>query len=169
MAQSNAKVIKGVVDSTPLIALSTVECLTLLKDLFDRVFVPVSVYEEVVLEGQERPGSQEVAEADWLILKKPKASFPLPTELLGLDPGEMDVILLAQEIGADWVLIDEKLARKIAKAVGLQVKGTLGVLLTAYQMDLFSREKAVEAVRKLARSPVRISPRLVQWFEEQLG
>lgn len=55
----------------------------------------------------------------------------MPPELLGLDIGEMDVILLAREVKADWVLIDEKLARRVAKGLGLKVKGTLGLLLIA--------------------------------------
>jgi len=52
--------------------------------------------------------------------------------LLGLDQGEVGVILRAHELEADWVLVDEKLGRRTAKAVGLRVKGTLGILLVAY-------------------------------------
>lgn len=102
---------KPVVNSTPLIALSMLNHLFVLKALFDKIFVPSSVYEEVVLKGGDRPGSQEVAKAGWIIVKEPAESFPLPTELLGLDTGEMDVILLAREVKADWVLI-EKIARQ---------------------------------------------------------
>ncbi len=92
----------------------------------------------------------------------------MPAELLGLDRGEIDVILLARELEADWVLIDEKLARQIAAAMGLQVKGTLGVLLIAYRLGLLTRVEALEAVHKLARSSVRLSDKLVRWFERQV-
>jgi uncharacterized protein len=44
----------------------------------------------------------------WLTVQKPKETIPLPAELMGLDQGEIDVILLAKEIEADWVLIDEE-------------------------------------------------------------
>jgi len=87
---------------------------------------------------------------------------------LGLDQGELDVILLAQEVNADWVLIDEKLARRIARDMGLQVKGTLGVLLLAYRVGLISREEGLAAVRELAQSSVRVSAKLVRWFEGQV-
>jgi predicted nucleic acid-binding protein len=168
MARSD-DVIVGVVNSTPLIALSIVGHLGLLQALFDEILIPASVYEEVVQEGRGCPGSQEIAETDWLAVREPEVAFPLPPELLGLDQGELDVILLAQEIEADWVLIDEKLARKIARAVGLQVKGTLGILLVAYRTGLVTKEEALEAVQKLAQSSVRLSDRLVRWFEGQIG
>lgn len=168
MDRSRERVV-GVVNSTPLIALSIVGRLNLLPALLDDVVIPASVHEEVVGEGRGRPGSAEVSEAEWLTVRRPQETSPLPAEVMGLDQGEIDVILLAQEVEADWVLIDEKLARQIAKAVGLQVRGTLGVLLAAYRTGLLSREDSLRAVRELARSSVRLSDRLVRWFEEELG
>ena len=85
MAQTDSRPMKAVVNSTPLIALSMLNHLFVLKALFDEIFVPSSVYEEVVLKGGNRPGSQEVVKADWIIVKEPAESFPLPPELLGLD------------------------------------------------------------------------------------
>ncbi|SNB61829.1 DUF3368 domain-containing protein [Thermoflexus hugenholtzii] len=161
--------IRVVVDSTPLIALSFIGRLDLLKALFDEVLVPASVYQEVVAQGRGRPGEEEVRQADWLVVRKPEQSLPLPPALLGLDRGEVDVILLAQEVMADWVLIDERLGRKIARALGLQVKGTLGVLLAAYHAGFLSRAEAEEAVDQLANSPIRISSRLAEWFKGQLS
>lgn len=50
---------KAVINSTPLIALSMLNHLFILNVLFDEIFVPSSVYEEVVLKGGNRPGSQD--------------------------------------------------------------------------------------------------------------
>ncbi len=161
--------IRVVVDSTPLIALSFIGRLYLLKALFDEVLVPASVYQEVVAQGRGRPGEEEVRQAAWLVVRKPEQSLPLPPVLLGLDRGEVDVILLAQEVMADWVLIDERLGRKIARALGLRVKGTLGVLLAAYHAGFLSRAEAEEAVDQLVNSPIRISLRLAEWFKGQLS
>lgn len=47
---------KAVANSTPLIALALTDHVALLKALFDQVFIPASVYEEVVLKGRNRPG-----------------------------------------------------------------------------------------------------------------
>ena len=158
-----------VVNSTPLIALALVEQLELLRHLFDEIIIPVSVYEEIVQQGKGRPGADAVSRASWLQVRAPRREAALPPVLLGLDPGEMDVLLLAQELQADWVLIDEKLGRKTAEALGLRVKGTLGILLSAYRSRLLSRSKAESAIETLSRSSVRVSPRLVQWFKEQLA
>lgn len=160
--------IVGVVNSTPLIALSLVGQLDLLPALFNEILVPSSVNDEVVLQGRGRPGAKEIAQAEWLIVRKPATVSPLPPELLGLDQGELDVILLAQEVKADWVIIDEKLGRKIARAMGLQVKGTLGVLLLAHRVGLISKQEGLAAVRELAQSSVRLSDKLLRWFETQV-
>ena len=113
-----------IVNSTPLIALCQIGRLSLLKFIFDEVVVPTSVYNEVVVRGKNRPGAAELENADWIVVKAPQEKPSLSPMLLGLDQGEMDVILLAQELEADWVLVDEKLGRKVAEAVGLRVKGT---------------------------------------------
>ena len=86
--------IVGVVNSTPLGALSLMGQLDLLNALFDEILIPASVYREVVLQGRGRPGAREIAQADWLVVRTPETVSPLPPELLGLDQGELDVILL---------------------------------------------------------------------------
>lgn len=159
---------KAVVNSTPLIALALTGHILLLKSLFDEVFVPISVYEEVTLRGQSRPGTSAVKDAHWLVTRTPQQQLPLPVELLRLDPGERDVILLAKEIEADWVLLDEKLARRTASEMGFQVKGTLGILLIAYRTGLISKEEAIETIRILEHSSIHLSQKLIEWFEAQL-
>ena len=145
MDQPTDRIVGGV-NSTPLIALSIVGHLDLSPLLFDHVLIPTSVHMEVLLQGRGRPGSLEIGEADWLTVMEPEEATPLPAELMGLDEGEIDVILLARELKADWALVDEKLARQIAKAVGLQVKGTLGRNGTQIGADehRLRQEKAVK-------------------------
>jgi len=69
--------LKTVVNSTPLIALSITGYLFLLNRLFDQVVVPISVYEEVALQGEERPGAEAVAQANWLVIQAPERSLLL--------------------------------------------------------------------------------------------
>ena len=92
-----------VVNATPLIALALLNRLELLRQMFDEILVPVTVYEEVVVKGAGRPGADAVDRADWLRVVSPNATPTIEPMLLGLDAGEMDVLLLAREQRPDWV------------------------------------------------------------------
>ncbi len=159
---------KVVVNATPLIALSLVGQLSLLREMFDAVIVPVAVYEEVVLRGQGRPGAAELGQADWLQVMSPVRTVALEPMLLGLDAGELSVLLLAQEIEPDWVVIDERLARRVAQAMGLPVKGTLGILLAAVWAGLLTRQAALDALEQLLSGGIRVSPRWQHWFRTEV-
>ena len=110
-----------VVNATPLIALALVGQLSLLREMFDAVIVPRAVYEEVVIDGYGQPGSAELAQASWIQVVSPARAVTLEPMLLGLDSGELSVLLLAQEIQPDWVIIDERLARRACRGSGASV------------------------------------------------
>jgi predicted nucleic acid-binding protein len=122
-----------VVNTTPIIALSLIGELDLLRSLYDQVVVPSAVEAEVLAGGRGRIGSSELREASWL--RVVSLQDPRRAELLvDLDQGEAEVLALAQELHADLVIIDERLARLHAKRLGLTLTGTLGVLLKAKQL-----------------------------------
>jgi len=159
---------KAVINSSPLIALAIIGHLELLRSRFDQVIVPTSVYAEITEQGIQRPGVYQVKQIDWLSIRTPSSTPSWSPQLLGLGPGERDVLLLAQEFNIDWVIIDERLGQRIAAAMNLPLKGTLGILLAAYQTGLLAKADALHAVDLLAVSAIRVSPRLVSWFQAQL-
>jgi predicted nucleic acid-binding protein len=159
---------KAITNATPLIALAVLEQLDLLPQIFDEIIAPTAVYEEVVIHGQARPGAAAIAHADWLRIASPNAIPTIEPLLLGLDEGEMQVLLLAREIRPDWVLIDERQARRVARAMGLPVKGTLGILLAAALAGLLSKEEALNAPRRLMDKGIRIGPQWQMWLKEEL-
>jgi len=63
--------VKGVVNATPLIALSLVEHLDLLPQMFREVLVPSAVYEEVAIQGRDKPGGRAFIGADWIDIRTP--------------------------------------------------------------------------------------------------
>jgi predicted nucleic acid-binding protein len=122
-----------VVNTTPIIALSLIGELDLLRSLYDQVVVPSAVEAEVLAGGRVGIGSSELQEASWL--RVASLQDPRRAELLvDLDRGEAEVLALAQELQAGLVIIDERLARLHAKRLGLTLAGTLGVLLRAKQL-----------------------------------
>ncbi len=157
-----------IVNSTPLIALALVEKLNLLHQLFDEVIVPQAVYDEVVTYGLGRAGTNTVAQATWITVMTTTAQTTLEPLLLGLDPGEMEVLLLAQELAPDWVIIDERLGRRVAKALRMPTKGTLGILLAAVITGLIDKQEALAATTEMIAGGIRISPRWQNWLKDEL-
>jgi uncharacterized protein len=120
---------KVVSNSGPLINLAKVGQFTLLRDLFQYIMIPPTVFEEVVVRGGGQPGAGETNTAQWItrgMLEQSDVADILTAEL---DRGEAEAIALALQEKVDWLLIDERVGRRFAQQVGLKVKGTLGVLL----------------------------------------
>jgi len=159
---------KVVVNATPLIALSLINRLDLLPALFEEIVVPRAVYEEIVVQGGGRAGAAALSNATWMQVKEPDRLLTIEPLLLGLDAGELQVLLLARDLQPDWVLVDERLGRRVARVLQLQVKGTVGILLAAFHAALLSKTEALEAVRQLREQGFRISTAVVAWFEQEL-
>jgi predicted nucleic acid-binding protein len=117
-------VIVVVADTSPLNYLIQIDCDRILHALYDRVFVPTAVVEEL-----GHPRAVSVVRAwltqlpTWLavedVVEEPDA------QLAKLDPGERQAIQLAKREHADLLLMDERLGVRIAREQGLAVTGTL--------------------------------------------
>lgn len=158
----------AIVNATPLIALALVDQLDLLPQIFGEITVPTAVYNEVTGQGMDRPGAQIISQAKWLQVVSPQTAPTIEPMLLGLDRGETDVLLLAQELRPEWVIIDERQARRAARAMGLPIKGTVGVLLTAGLSGLRTKEDLLTDLETMLRHGIRISPQLQDWLRQEL-
>lgn len=130
-----------VANSGPLIALAKIGRHDLLHDLFERICIPQAVFDEVVVSGSGQPGAQETNDAEWITVRPVRYMLAVTvlTEELGL--GESEAIVLAQELGADWILLDDALARRKAERIGLSVMGTLGILVIAKNAGIITAVK----------------------------
>ncbi|MFQ6093711.1 MAG: DUF3368 domain-containing protein [bacterium] len=124
-----------VVNSSPLISLAKVAQFELLKKLFGKIYIPPTVWQEVVVQGKERPGEQETRRAVGKWIEKMTVHDELAVELLlpTMRRGEAECIVLAKEADADLVLLDDDDARTEAELMGLNVKGTVAVLVIAFE------------------------------------
>ena len=157
-----------VVNATPLIALSLINQLELLNQLFDEVIIPDGVYQEVAISGASKPGAVELKNASWIQVQSVTPSSTIEPLLLGLDRGELEVILLAVSIKPDWVIIDEKLARRVAKVMGLSVKGTVGILLAGFYAGYLSQKETLDSLQELVNNGIRLSPQIINWVKTEL-
>lgn len=159
---------KAVVNATPLIGLARVDQLAVLIHIFDGVLVPPSVYDEVTGQGRHRPGALQIAQTSWIQVQAPTVSGTIEPLLLGLDHGEMQVLLLAREVQPAWVVMDERLGRRVAQAMQLPLIGTVGVLLAAVRGGVLAADQAIDTAHQMVRVGIRISPALVAWLEQEV-
>ena len=120
---------KVIINSTPIISLSIIDKLDLLSKLYDQVYIPQAVYDEVCEKGESQIGAKALQNADFIqiisIINKEAREFFSTS----LHKGEIEVMILAKELKADLIIIDDYQARKHAKYLDLNITGTLGVLL----------------------------------------
>lgn len=74
-----------------------------------------------------------------------------------MHPGEAEAIALARELRANWLLTDDAAARLFARALGLEVHGSLGVVLWAAAQRHLDRTNSEAALHRLAGSSLWIS------------
>jgi len=132
----------------PIIALSTIEKLEILQQIFHEVVVPEKVHQEISAGGRDLAGLKSYQKASWIKVEAPKTPLDPLLETI-LDKGEASVIHLCRERHADFALIDERKARKIAREVyGLKVVGSARILLEAKAQGLIPNVRdALDAMR----------------------
>ncbi len=130
-----------VADSSPLIALSDLGKLDLLEKLYGHIVVPEAVWAETAVVGKEKPCRATLFQAPWISRVAVKDQSLVNYLLQELDLGESEAIALAIELDADFLLIDERLGRKIAMRFGITPTGIIGILLAAKAKGL------VDAIR----------------------
>ena len=150
-------------NTSPILNLAIVGQLDLLRQQFGQIQIPPAVLDELKID-EERPGSQPIQAsiaAGWIQVQ-PVSNQPL-VQLLKqtLDGGEAEAISLALELQAKWILLDERDGRKVAKSLGLQLTGVLGVLLRAKEAgELPSLQPAIEDL--IQNAGFRIAPELLE-------
>ena len=112
------------------------------------MILPETVHHEIIQGGKDFTGLGFYRKATWIRVQSPDTPIePLLGSLL--DKGEASVIHLAREKGADFVLIDERKARKIARKIyGIHVVGSARILVEAKNRGLISNvREALEGMR----------------------
>jgi len=134
-----AKRIKIVANATPLIYLSKVGCLNILRQLFDTVYTTPEVKREVVDVGKALNKTdayivENAFKESWLRVKKaPPIELHIP-----LQRGEGMAVSLAKSQKADFILIDEIRGRRAAELAEVQPMGAVGILLLALKRNLLN-------------------------------
>jgi len=148
-------------DTSALSNLALVNHLWLLESIYQTVIIPDVVASE--LAAASNPTISTILQLDWIqtqSLTNTQLTDQLQQER-GLDAGEANAIVLALELQANDLLIDERLGRQEAVRLGLSIIGILGILLVAKQRSLISQVQPVMDAL-INQAGFRVSPQLYQ-------
>src|SRR5690554_6377439 len=101
---------KLVCNTTPILSLIKIRHLHLLRDMYGEIIIPHAVYDEIEV-GKNWKYYIDLSKERWIKIQSIKDAVILDL-FLDLDIGEAEVIILAKEIGADLVILDETLGRR---------------------------------------------------------
>lgn len=130
-----------VADTSPLTALLHLNRLQLLMDLYGSVYIPVSVANEMK---DLIPFGYNVSflnDKSSFHVKEATDKKLMQKFMSVLDAGEAEAIVLAKELNADLLLIDEKLGKEIAEGENIKCKGVIGLLIEAKTKKLIPQPR----------------------------
>lgn len=134
-------------DTSPICYLLLIDQISILQELYELVVIPQAVADE--LNASESPPVVRnwiANPPDWLQIKIVSTSSRSGLEKL--DPGEQEAILLAEQIEAELIILDDKAARQIASERGLKIIGLLGIVKDAAQFGLLDLRVTFECLQE---------------------
>ncbi|MGE0103316.1 MAG: DUF3368 domain-containing protein [Blastocatellales bacterium] len=119
-----------IADTSPIQYLFQVGLLDVLNSLYGGITIPEAVLSELNVGRARGVFVPDASSISWIVVKRPQAQA-----LLSLAPdlgqGEREAIALAAETENSLLILDDSLARRHARLLGLTFTGTLGILLKA--------------------------------------
>ncbi len=150
-----------VADSTPLIHLSKIGKLEILKQVFNQIIIPEAVYNEAVVKGKEKSiiSANIIDSQKWIIKKNLNENQRLESKNLlknaNIGSGEAEAIILAKsdKLG---LIIDDSVGIKVAESFGIETFWTTSVILKAVSKNILTKQKAKEIIENLVKSGLRL-------------
>ncbi len=154
-----------VVNASPIITLAKAGYLHLLEELAPTLQVPEPVVREL-LAGDPADPARQAMQNGW---GSRLAIARIPDKILewGLGSGESAVLAAASALPAAVAIVDDAEARKCARALGITVMGTLGVVVRAKHRQLIP--SATEVVQALTKAGLYLDPKTIRETLEAIG
>ena len=151
-------------DSTPLITLMKAAKLNILQGLFGEVRIPAAVFTELTSNKAFREEAELIENSDFIRVVRVENDERVAflQRATGLDRGESEAIVYADEVKADLLLMDERAGRRVAQNMDLPMTGSVGILVKAFQVGLMTEQEAEAAFQRIRNTNRRVSDRLIQ-------
>lgn len=156
---------KIVSNTTPIISLLKLNRLELFQKLYKQIYIPSAVFKEIEA-GKMKGYYRDLSIIDWINITEIQDKQAIKY-FLDLDAGEAEAIVLATEINADLIILDEKLGRFHAKHAELKVTGTIGILIKAKTEGLIKELRPL--LDELTDKDVWISEKLKSEILKRVG
>jgi predicted nucleic acid-binding protein len=145
-----------VCDTGPILHLHEAGLLELLKKAGD-IYIPKFVHFEL----KEQSPQWENKKPDWLLVESLSPEETSQAELLSasglLDSGEAAAIILSKRLNAVWFLTDDTEARIFATLSGIEVHGSLGIVLWSAAVGHLNYDQSRSALDRLSKTSLWIS------------
>jgi predicted nucleic acid-binding protein len=128
-------------DTTAISNLIQIQEFELLRELYGEIVIPKGVYEELLALAEFDIPINNLLDNEWIDVREVSSQRLIEKFQNKLDLGEAQAIVLAIEMKADYLLIDEKEGRKIARENQLEIVGTLGILINGKKLGLIQSIK----------------------------
>ena len=150
-------------DTTPLITLMKAGRLSILHGLFGEVMIPEAVFSELTSNETFKDEADIIRSSAYIKVVKVRDGRQVSflQRATGLDLGESEAIIYADEEKADLLLIDEAAGRRVAQNMKLPITGSVGILIKAFQSGIITAEEADDALYRVRRANRHISEKLI--------
>ncbi len=156
-----------VCDTGPILHLKEAKLLNLLKKA-GTIYIPSMVDIEI----NEISSAWEKQKPDWLNVETLSPNETMQAESLYLsgllDFGEAEAIILAKRLKPEWFLTDDTEARILAKSLGMEVHGSLGIVLWSAAIGHFSYTESINALDSLSKTSLWISKDILSQAQKAL-
>jgi predicted nucleic acid-binding protein len=159
---------KVVSNASPLIGLSRIGRLQVLKELWQEILIPDAVYKETVTDGVDKAGGKDIADAcgSWIKVVSVNNRHEIDALRAVLDDGESEVIAYGQEARSDLLLLDNREPRLFAQTVKLMVMGTVGIIHLAWKRGLI--QEPINELYKLKNEGFWIDEALIDFIKKEI-
>ncbi len=149
-------------DTTPVISLLKAGHLEVLQILFGIVIIPEAVFRELTDNTTFQSEAVQVKECPFIRVEqvKDQKSVNIFRRVTGLDAGESESIVMAEEKQADLLLMDERKGRRVANQMGLTITGTIGILLHAFDERILTDTEVENCLKKMNECGIRLNTSL---------
>jgi len=163
-------------DSTPLIHLAKTGKLNIIRDLFGKVFIPKGVYDEVVTRGKALNISDsyiiEKQIGIWITRMAVTPEFDSRYSFLDsntrLGSGEKEAIKLCEQLKAEYLIADDREARRVSKMLNVKPLGTCALIVQASRQGLIEKNEALQILDDLTKAGFRIGAALYRRMLDEL-